>query len=572
MSANDAIVLKANFDDWKKRVVDFNGVEPWLYYCVDQFIKPYDLDDEEINYGITDGGADGGADAIYIFVNQGHLVTEDSEFEPKTVSKIRLVIIQSKSSGGFKPTEIQKWIELIGDFFDLSKPANSFGNRYNDRVVRMMGIWKDKYLKIVSVNPPEISIDFYYITPDAVVPDDLAKDAGERVKVKVREYIKATCDIHYIGAKELWEQVQRRPPKNRTLTWAEQAMTTTDGHVGLVKLYEFLKFIQNEPGMLAEQIFESNVRGYQQHTSINEQIRLSLEDIGGVGNFWMLNNGVTIITPKAHYAGHLLLVIEDPQIVNGLQTSREIFSYAMQKGEEVLSEDTRTVLVRVIQTDEAELQDKIINATNNQNQMASGSLRMTDKIHRSIEELFKKFDLYYDRRKGYYRDQQKPIRKIVSANEMAQAVVSIILQRPDDARARPGDYFKKTEKYKSVFDNDNISLEAYLTCVRIVRRVENFIDDKNLEAIDKRNMKFYLAAFLAREITGLANPVSPKLTVFSDVSKIDEKIIQSCYERVRKIYNNLSKNSPKDGVAKGPDMLRRLNSQWNKRQKAITKE
>lgn len=47
MSANDEIVLKANFEDWKQRIADVKGVDPWLYYCVEQFVKPYALDDEE---------------------------------------------------------------------------------------------------------------------------------------------------------------------------------------------------------------------------------------------------------------------------------------------------------------------------------------------------------------------------------------------------------------------------------------------------------------------------------------------------------------------------------------------
>jgi hypothetical protein len=41
---------------------------------------------------------------------------------------------------------------------------------------------------------------------------------------------------------------------------------------------------------------------------------------------------------------------------------------------------------------------------------------MTDQIHRDIEELFKGSGLFYDRRKGFYKDQGKPIKKIVSVN------------------------------------------------------------------------------------------------------------------------------------------------------------
>jgi hypothetical protein len=87
MSANDAIVLKANFDEWKQRIADLKGIHPWLYYCVEQFVKPFALDDDEIKYGITDGGNDGGADAIYFFVNQRQPVAEDTILEPKSLTQ-----------------------------------------------------------------------------------------------------------------------------------------------------------------------------------------------------------------------------------------------------------------------------------------------------------------------------------------------------------------------------------------------------------------------------------------------------------------------------------------------------
>ena len=285
MSANDEIVLKANFEDWKQQIADIKGIDPWLYYCVEQFVKPYALDDEEIQYGITDGGNDGGADAIYFLVNQRQLVTEDAVLDAKNVSKIRLMIIQCKHGGGFKPTEIEKWIEFSDDFFDLSKPADSFGTRYNDKVVRIMRTWKKKYLK-VSGAFPDITVEYLYITGDNSSPDSYAEDSGRRVMDKVAKHIKSNCKVQFIGAQQLWEQAQRRPPKSKTLIWSEAPMQTVEGFVGLVKLREFCDFIEDEPGLLAERIFESNVRGYQPDAVVNEQIQQSLQNVHSKGNFW----------------------------------------------------------------------------------------------------------------------------------------------------------------------------------------------------------------------------------------------------------------------------------------------
>jgi hypothetical protein len=231
MSANDAIVLKANFEAWKQRAVDLKGVDHWLYYCVEQFVKPYALDDEELRSCITDGGNDGGADAIFFLVNQRSLVEEDTTLEQKNVSKIRVMIVQCKHSGGFKPTEIEKWWEFTEDFFDLSKPANSFWARYNESVLRIMGTWKSQYLK-VSGAFPEITIEYLYITGDDAIPDAYSEDSGNRVIAKASKLVgKANCSVRYIGAEQLWEQAQRRPPKSKTLIWAESPMTTVEGFV-----------------------------------------------------------------------------------------------------------------------------------------------------------------------------------------------------------------------------------------------------------------------------------------------------------------------------------------------------
>jgi hypothetical protein len=210
MSQNDVIVLNANFDDWKQRASDLTEFDPWLYFCVEQFTKPFALSDDEIQSGITDGPHDGGADAIYFLVNQRMLVQEDTELEAKGVNRVRLVFIQVKKSGGFKPTEIDKQVFLTDDFLDLSKPATSFARKYNSSVRAIMQTFKTNYLKVAGAFP-EVLIDYYYTTNEDVEPDCNALDSANRV----------------------------------------------------------YSFLEDEPGVLAERIFESNVRGFQQHTPVN---------------------------------------------------------------------------------------------------------------------------------------------------------------------------------------------------------------------------------------------------------------------------------------------------------------
>jgi hypothetical protein len=187
-------------------------------------------------------------------------------------------------------------------------------------------------------------------------------------------------------------------------------MATKEGYVGLVKLRDYYEFIKDENGQLADRMLEANVRGFQGNVTVNNQIKQTLLG-NSETNFWLLNNGITVIASKEQTAGHLKLSLIDPQIVNGLQTSRQIFDYFSTKNP---TNEERNILVRVIVTPDPTVQDAVIKATNSQTKLPDGSLRTTDPIHHRIEDLFKQADLYYDRRKGVYKDRGKPISKIVS--------------------------------------------------------------------------------------------------------------------------------------------------------------
>ena len=108
---------------------------------------------------------------------------------------------------------------------------------------------------------------------------------------------------------------------------------------------------------------------------------------------------------------------------------------------------TRSVLVRVIVPQEEDSRDRIIKATNSQTSIPRASLRATDKIHRDIEDYLTPRGIYYDRRKNYYKNQGKPVKKIVSIPYLAQAVLACGLRDPANARARPSSLLKNDETY-----------------------------------------------------------------------------------------------------------------------------
>ncbi|MBE7089180.1 MAG: hypothetical protein E7362_00035 [Clostridiales bacterium] len=125
-----------------------------------------------------------------------------------------------------------------------------------------------------------------------------------------------------------------------------------------------------------------------------------------------------------------------------------------------LENEKRNVLVRVIVPESEEIRDNIIFATNNQTNIPKSSLRVTDTIHLQIEMYFKSRGLYYDRRKNYYKNQKKKSAEIVGVSFLAQCLISIILRKPDFARARPSTLLTDDETYAFLYE-ENQNLEAY---------------------------------------------------------------------------------------------------------------
>ncbi|MBS7118942.1 MAG: AIPR family protein, partial [Enterobacter cloacae] len=89
---------------------------------------------------------------------------------------------------------------------------------------------------------------------------------------------------------------------------------------------DYYKFLTNETDhTLRRYLFESNVRDFMGLNAVNEDIKLTLSDQGSP-DFWLLNNGVTILSTSAQMIGQSIYM-EDIQIVNGLQTSESIFRH-----------------------------------------------------------------------------------------------------------------------------------------------------------------------------------------------------------------------------------------------------
>ena len=550
MSENDVILLDNVLEQQRSALgATLEPSEFFEVFAAEQALKDYDLSYDELETGIVGGTRDGGIDGLYFFAN-GELVLEDTDLSSlKKGLQLELVFLQATTSKGFAESRIDKLRSASEDLLDFSKPLDSFGSTYAEDVIARMRVFRDRYQSLAN-RFPRLTVRFVLSSRAVSVHPELFKKAGKLRDTVQKLLSNAAVIVNFFGAPDLLSLARRAPRTTYALELAENPISSAgqSAFVSLVRLNDYYRFI-TDGGNLQRHLFEANVRDYQGATEVNEQIGGTLRG-QSKEDFWWLNNGITIVGTKAVLTGKTITV-EDPQIVNGLQTSTQIFNYFTESAR---SEDTRTVLVRVIVPEGADSRDKIIKATNSQTPIPPATLRATDKIHRDIEDYFKLRGLYYDRRKNSYKNQGVPVDRVVGIGSLAQGVMAIALRRPDNARSRPSSLLKRDEDYAQIFSPTR-PLALYYICAAIMKRVEAFLRSQpSISLADKGNVRFHVAMAAVAMAVQVPTPSIPQIADLS-LDLASEQLLSEATDLVCTTFNELGAT---DSVAKSSEFLSHL--------------
>nr|WP_285857104.1 AIPR family protein [Mesobacillus subterraneus] len=329
-------------------------------------------------------------------------------------------------------------------------------------------------------------------------------------------------------------------------------VTEEKEYIVLADLNQYFNFITNESEKLIKHIFEANVRDYQGKTTVNKEIAETLGKMNFEEDFWWLNNGITMLATKIDQKSTKLFEIKNPEIVNGLQTSTEIYNYFTMKNEvKGLEKETRKVLIRIIVPNNDASRDNIILATNSQTTIPKAILRGTDSIHREIENYLKTKDLFYDRRKNFYKNEGKPKEKIISIPFLAQCLISILLKKPNYARARPSTLLNDEETYKYLYINNKI-LNSYYKAALIGKRVKQTINSLGIYTVSEQSdISFYVMYVCSAKIIQ-SKDISPEQLGHININDFSEENIKVSANYVYDKYKTLGGNNK---VAKGTKLI-----------------
>ena len=566
MVSNQRTILNQLLEQYRLEIdPDDTPSQFFEYFAAEQALKDFDLSFDEIESGLVGDGGDGGIDGLYLLVN-GQLVQEEWDFGGfrRNIS-LDLIVVQAKTHNGFQETPVERFMTVSEDLFNLDSDPLELSEIFNEQVAELMTRFHTVYKELIIRNP-SLKVTFVYACKGDTPGRTVRRKVGMLQQAVVEQLPACAFEFKFLGAAQLVESFRRQPPQNHLLPLAENPITVSakSGFVCLANLRDFFEFITDEKGEFRSHIFESNVRDYQGATEVNEQIQETLSTPLNE-DFWWLNNGVSIVASEATMSGGKTLTIEDPQIVNGLQTSREVYKYFKSTED---PDTARNILIKVMVPDDEESRDRIIKATNSQTSIQPASLRATDKIQRDIEDYLKSHGLYYDRRKNFYKNAGMPRAVIIDIPYLAQAVMAILLRRPDTARGRPSSLLKTDDDYAQVF-NPDYPVHVYYVCVQAMRKVEQALKSNTLDVArkDRSNLRFYVGM---HAVAGTSkHPRQPADIAKFNIDNLDETTVKKSLDVVKSIYDDLGGT---DQVAKGIELLRDILTPAENAQQLTTEE
>lgn len=552
MSSNDVILLEDMVNRSRFETSGLSAAEQEAYFVAKHYLRAYRPSHDDLLAGIVDGANDGGMDAIYIFVN-GYCLRDDTDLTALGRNvQLDLVLIQVKNTRGFSESAIDKLIVHVPELLDFTRDEPALAKRFNGRVIEITRRFLAAYR---SLDMPSLNAYAAFASLKAIEIHHNAISKGELLCAALKGcFGSCSSAAHFLDASSVADMARDRPPTTRELALAENPISTdtAGGYIGVVKLDEYQKFITDSSGKLDAALFEANVRDYEGETGVNRSIQATLEHEDRDVDFWWLNNGVTIVADKVQPASKLLK-LESPQVVNGLQTSHEIF----KRGRAAGFTENRSVLVKVIQAAEDDVKDRIIQATNSQTTLGSSALRATDKVQRQIEEHLKSQGLYYERRKNYYHNQSIPLNKLVSIDQMGQAVMACLVQVPHVARGEVSKIFED-EVYHLVFNEDH-PIQVYSVTITLVRRAEAFLRGQTDTRGQVEDLVFHLAMFAAVALTRKMQPKAQDLADFLETPS--DRTLRNILSIVREEFAYVAERRGEvlfEKVAKDPLTSQRL--------------
>ena len=577
---------------------DYEGMEEdraFESFSAHLVLKLYSPTYNEIEEGVVGGPEDGGIDSLYALINERVLPNGAlGDINPNYLSKrtyLDLYFIQSKNCTSWNAAVWPKMSSTLKVLLNSSLAEDDLRELHesglSDDLQRFSHNLRETREKLNKVMPV-IRLHCIYVSLGVTKKiTNLIRTRG----VVLENALKAMLPTDSIVTVEYWDCLRIKQVGSQSMSYKktlqlfDQAIVENENSrdenedrgkaknlVALVTLQDYIDFIRKstdetgetgETDRINEDMFESNVRDYAGYSvDVNKAILSTLKNDSST-HFWWLNNGITILADEAYDVNRMKWSIENPLIVNGLQTSFTLFN-AYQKNEITDRRLKDCLLVRVITSKDENIRQDIITGTNKQNSIPKTQLHANDSLQIRIEGYLKEHNWYYERRRYQYRSSTVPLNRIRTVTELSQAVMAFRLLEPDQARARPATFLNKDKGkgWDLVFPTTDEDLTLYLKALEVQNKVDVFLKKPETKKIssDSMNARYYLTSCYSLLSSGVNNKEDfKKITVheLKDDPSDDE------LERLLKAFVHVSKSfdssmQKNDQLYKNPDFRDKL--------------
>lgn len=473
----------------------------FLYLIVSTFL---DIDIQEADSYIVDGGNDAGIDAIYI----GDL--ENGQFEV-TIFQSKYVFDLEKESN-FPANNVQKVLNSIQDIFNPTASISANEN-LTQHIIDIRSL-------IMDGNIPNIKIVF--------------SNNGLKWNEEAENFIENMAESEqilppiYFNHNDIIHLLKKIEPVNTILNFNGKSLKEDYDYksviVGKINVVELFNLFEK----YGDKLLEKNIRQYLglNKNRVNKAIKDTLLSEKR-DNFYFYNNGVTMVCKKFQYNSFSpkdwIVTVEDLQIINGGQTCKTIQSTLKEHSN--LDYSQVFVLVRLYELandSNQDLIDQVTLATNSQNPVDLKDLKSNDEIQKSLEIEIKDLGYTYKRKKDSI-----VVADAIPTSVAAEAIFSIWRKMPHLAKFKGNELFGKN--YSLIFgkkDKIIINGAQLIMAVFIYRFCDN--QRRNVDLINANRhipySKYFMAMLVGKYLLKNNNITIDRLT------NINFNIIKTYFE------------------------------------------
>jgi len=474
-----------------------------------------------------------GIDGIAIIIN-GILITDvDSleEIDSAGEFDVTFVFVQADSGPSFDAAKIGNFGFAVTDFFK-DQPTLPRNEEVSAAAEIMSAVYKQS-TKFKRGNP---ACRLYFATTGSWV-GDLVLEGRRKAVIDDLTTTNLFRDVTFTplgaeGIQKLYRQTKNAIEREfifENRVTIPDVPGVTQAYLGFLPVPELAKIVSDDNGEMIGSLFYSNRRDWQDYNEVNSEIKDTLKS-GDKSRFVLMNNGITIIARDVRPTGNKF-VIEDYQIVNGCQTSHVLFEQADKTDKSV------AVPVRLIGTQDENVINAIIRATNRQTPVTEDQFFALQEFPKQLEQFFQTFSvqqrLYYERRSRQYDRLAIEKTRVITQPNVIKAFAAMFLQ---EAHRTTRNYSALKDKVgKEIFGKGH-KMDPYYTSAFALYKLEYLFRSGKLESKYKP-ARFHI--LLAVRLLGNTSPLprmnshdiveycKPILTALWDSAKCDELIVRA---------------------------------------------